>query len=42
MSSASARSSTQEKIAAKYPDDDEAQIAYAITLNTSADLSDKT
>jgi tetratricopeptide (TPR) repeat protein len=32
----------QEKIAAKYPDDDEAQIAYAITLNTSADLSDKT
>lgn len=32
----------QEKIAAKYPDDDEAQIAYAITLNTSADLSDRT
>lgn len=32
----------EEKIAAKYPDDDEAQIAYAITLNTSADLSDKT
>jgi tetratricopeptide (TPR) repeat protein len=32
----------QEKIAAKYPDDDEAQIAYAITLNTSADLTDKT
>ena len=32
----------QEKIAAKYPDDDEAQIAYAITLNTSADPSDKT
>jgi tetratricopeptide (TPR) repeat protein len=31
----------QEKIAAKYPDDDEAQIAYAITLNTSADLNDK-
>jgi len=31
-----------EKLAAKYPDDDEAQIAYAITLNTSADLSDKT
>ena len=25
-----------------YPDDDEAQIAYAITLNTSADLNDKT
>ena len=32
----------QEKMAAKYPDDDEAQIAYAITLNTSADLNDKT
>ncbi len=32
----------EEKIAAKYPDDDEAQIAYAITLNTSADLNDKT
>jgi hypothetical protein len=32
----------QEKIAAKYPDDDEAQIAYAITLNTSADPADKT
>jgi hypothetical protein len=32
----------QAKVAAKYPDDDEAQIAYAITLNTSADLSDKT
>jgi tetratricopeptide (TPR) repeat protein len=31
-----------EKLAAKYPDDDEAQIAYAITLNTSADLNDKT
>src|SRR5215218_961804 len=26
----------QAQIAAKYPDDDEAQIAYAITLNTSA------
>ena len=25
-----------EKLAAKYPNDDEAQIAYAITLNTSA------
>src|SRR5215203_6359765 len=25
----------QEKLAKKYPDDDEAQIAYAITLNTS-------
>ena len=32
----------QEKLAAKYPKDDEAQIAYAITLNTSADLNDKT
>jgi tetratricopeptide (TPR) repeat protein len=32
----------QEKLAAKYPDDDEAQIAYAITLNTSANPNDKT
>ena len=32
----------QAKVAAKYPDDDEAQVAYAITLNTSADLNDKT
>ena len=32
----------QEKIAAKYPDDDEAKIAYAITLNTSASPADKT
>jgi tetratricopeptide (TPR) repeat protein len=32
----------QEKIAETYKDDDEAQIAYAITLNTSADLNDKT
>jgi tetratricopeptide (TPR) repeat protein len=31
----------QQRIAAKYPDDDEAQIAYSITLNTSADLNDK-
>lgn len=31
----------QAKVAAKYPDDDEAQIGYAITLNTSADLNDK-
>lgn len=31
----------QAKVAAKYPDDDEAQIAYAITLNTSADMNDK-
>ena len=29
-------------VAAKYPDDDEAQIAYAITLNTSASPADKT
>ena len=32
----------EEKVAAKYPDDDGAQIAYAITLNTSAGLNDKT
>jgi hypothetical protein len=32
----------QAEVAAKYPDDDEAQIAYAITLNASADLNDKT
>jgi len=32
----------QEALAAKYPDDDEAQIAYAITLNTSASPADKT
>ena len=31
-----------EKIAAKYPADDEAQIFYAITLNTSASPGDKT
>jgi len=30
-----------EAVAAKYPDDDEAQIAYAITLNTSASPADK-
>jgi hypothetical protein len=30
-----------EQLAAKYPDDDEAQIAYAITLNTSAPRNDK-
>jgi tetratricopeptide (TPR) repeat protein len=29
------------RVAAKYQDDDEAQIAYAIILNTSADLHDK-
>ena len=31
-----------EKLAAKYPGDDEAQIFYAITLNTSASPADKT
>jgi tetratricopeptide (TPR) repeat protein len=31
-----------EGLAQKYPDDDEAQIAYAITLNTSASPADKT
>lgn len=31
-----------EKLATKYADDDEAQIAYAITLNTSASPGDKT
>jgi tetratricopeptide (TPR) repeat protein len=31
-----------EALALKYPKDDEAQIAYAITLNTSASLTDKT
>jgi len=31
-----------EKLAAKYPGDDEAQIFYAITLNTSASPGDKT
>jgi Tfp pilus assembly protein PilF len=31
-----------EKLAAKYPTDDEAQIFYAITLNTSASPADKT
>jgi predicted Zn-dependent protease len=31
-----------EKLAAKYPADDEAQIFYAITLNTSASPADKT
>ena len=31
-----------EALAAKYPNDDEAQIAYAITLNTSASPADKT
>jgi tetratricopeptide (TPR) repeat protein len=32
----------EEKLAAKYSNDDEAQIAYAITLNTSASPADKT
>jgi Tfp pilus assembly protein PilF len=31
-----------ETLAAKYPTDDEAQIGYAITLNTSASSADKT
>ena len=31
-----------EALAAKYPDDDEAQIYYAITLNVAASPSDKT
>ena len=31
-----------EELAAKYPADDEAQIAYAITLNVAASPSDKT
>jgi Tfp pilus assembly protein PilF len=31
-----------EALATKYPSDDEAQIAYAITLNTSASPADKT
>jgi hypothetical protein len=31
-----------EKLAAKYPDDDEAQIFYAITLNVAASPADKT
>jgi hypothetical protein len=31
-----------EKLATKYPNDDEAQIFYAITLNTSASPNDKT
>jgi hypothetical protein len=32
----------EEQVAARYPDDDEAQIAYAITLNVAASPSDKT
>jgi predicted Zn-dependent protease len=35
-------SKAMEALAAKYPKDDEAQIAYAITLNTSASPTDKT
>jgi hypothetical protein len=31
-----------EAVAARYPDDDEAQIAYAITLNVAASPADKT
>ena len=32
----------QEAVATRYPDDDEAQIAYAITLNVAASPADKT
>src|SRR6516162_11055489 len=32
----------EEQVAARYPDDDEAQIAYAITLNVAASPTDKT
>jgi hypothetical protein len=32
----------QEAVALRYPDDDEAQIAYAITLNVAASPNDKT
>jgi hypothetical protein len=32
----------QEAVARRYPDDDEAQIAYAITLNVAASPNDKT
>ena len=32
----------EEALAARYPDDDEAQIAYAITLNVAASPEDKT
>jgi hypothetical protein len=32
----------EEQVAARYPDDDEAQIAYAITLNVAASPADKT
>ncbi len=32
----------QKALAARYPDDDEAQIAYAITLNVAASPNDKT
>ena len=32
----------QEQVAQKYPKDDEAQIAYAITLNVAASPADKT
>jgi predicted Zn-dependent protease len=31
-----------ERLAAKYPDDDEAQIFYALAINEAVDLSDKT
>jgi hypothetical protein len=32
----------EQQVAARYPDDDEAQIAYAITLNVAASPTDKT
>jgi hypothetical protein len=32
----------EEQVATRYPDDDEAQIAYAITLNVAASPADKT
>jgi hypothetical protein len=32
----------EEQVAVRYPDDDEAQIAYAITLNVAASPADKT
>ncbi len=35
-------SRAMERLAAAYPDDDEAQIYYALSLNTSAAASDKT
>ena len=42
MRAFSPTSSAMEALAARYPDDDEAQILYAITLNVAASPSDKT